>query len=287
MAGGGGGGGSTETIVRYPDYMEEAHERYINAIEDLINDALGSSPYANYESLLPEEGFFGVIPGDYPNTWKPLNFPSLWDMYGKFIGDNDVHVLWAQHYEDVIHGAEIANAISAHADNLRAEADRSVYPRFNSGMRDINAVHSTAFIVGRGIIETEMVRQINEFGTKIRMNAIQLSAQMWKGHLEWSQNAISLYLDMFVKYYATRMDIDKAELEYADQDVQYDLNLWDHMRAALGAMSGAGSASGGKKPSQAASALSGAMGGASMGFAMGGPWGAAAGAVIGAGLSFM
>ena len=155
-------------------------------------------------------------------------------------------------------------------------------------MRDINAVQSSAFIVGRSIIEGEIIRQVNDFGARIRQNAVMLSAELWKGHIQWSQNAISLYLDMFVKYYATRMDIDKAELEYADQDVQYDLNLWDHMRAALGALSGGGSASGGQKgPSQAAKALSGAMGGASMGFAMGGPYGAAAGAVIGAGISFL
>jgi hypothetical protein len=286
MAGGGGGGGSTETIVRYPDYMEEAHEDYIETIQELIEAATGQSPYADYDPVLIDEGFFGIIPGDYPNTWGALNFPSLWDMYGKFVGDNDVHVLWAQHYEDVIHGPEIANAISAHADNLEAEAQRSVYPRFNAGMRDINAVQSTAFIVGRSIIESEIIRQVNDFGSRIRMNAVQLSAELWKGHIQWSQNAISLYLDMFVKYYATRMDIDRAELEYADKDVQYDMNLWDHMRAALGAMSGAASASGGK-PSQAQSALAGAMGGASMGFAIGGPWGAAAGAVIGAGISFL
>lgn len=286
--GGGGGASATETTVRYPDYMEEAHENYINSVQDLIEEGvMGDSPYAAYNPVLIDEGYFGIIEGDYPNTWAPLNFPSLWDMYGKFIGDNNVHVLWQQIYEDVLHGPEIQNSVSAHAANLEATIDSEVLPRYLAGMRDINAIQSSSFIIGKAIIQEGMIRQVNEFAAKIRLSALQLSGELWKNHLKWSHDAIVLYNDMMKNYYVVRMELDEKELGYADQDAQWDLNLWDHMRAALGAMGGGAAASGGAKPSKAQSALSGALGGASAGFAVAGPYGAAAGAVIGAGLSFL
>ena len=314
MGGGGGKGGSsgdTETTIRYAPYLEEVHKALIDhgghdepnisfidafnatidttpwpAIVDPITGQNRVNPYGSYDPVIVDEGFFGVRTDDPTLLYEIKNFPSLWDMFGKFMGGLDVHDLWAQVYEDVVQGPEIENVITAHSALIQADIDTTVKPKFLAGMRDINSVHSTAFLIGLAIIQDEHVRQLNKFSSAIRLHSINVSVDLWKSHLDWDKAVTSTFNDLFKSYYAVRMDVDRANLEYLAKDEMWNINLFENARGLLGALGGGTATSGQNEPSQLAKSLSGVLGGASAGSAFGAP-GAVVGGIIGLAASFM
>jgi len=66
---------------------------------------------------------------------------------------------------------DVDNAVSAFAGVLDAQLDADVYPRFEAGMRDINAVVSSAFAIGRANIEEGRNKQVADYDGKLRYQA--------------------------------------------------------------------------------------------------------------------
>jgi len=289
------GGGGTQTI-RYAPHIEQAHKRIMDesggvvpsrSIFRVMNDLFDKSPYGAYDKYDIDDAFFGRVPGDPDRTYEVRNFPSLYDMFGKFMAGLDVHVLWGDVYEDAVHGPEIAAAVSAQAELLDNEVKTKVLPSFLAGMRDINAIQSTTFVIGKAIIADSTVRQMNEFQSRLRLSVVELSGQLWRTHLDWDKSVISTYLEMTKLYYATRLDVDTKQLEYAAADKMWNMNLFDEPRAMIGALNGASAAQQKNKPSQATSAIAGALSGAAAGSAVMPGYGTAIGAVLGLGASFL
>jgi len=293
--GGGDSGGDSQTTVRYAPYLEAAHSSIMNhggsdiatmSFVDALNATLGGSPYGGYEQIDIDEGFFGMTVDDPDVTYEMKNFPSLWDMFGKFMGGLDVHDLWAQIYQDVIQGPEIENAVTAQSELLQDDIDMTVMPKFLAGMRDINSVQATTFVIGKAIIQSAHVKSINKFSSQIRVHALDISNDQWAKHLSWDEAVIRTFSDMFKLYYAARIDMDRVNLEYPAKDAMWDINLFENARAMIGAMSGAAATASQNEPSQTQKAIGGAMTGAATGYMVGGGPGAVIGGILGLAASF-
>ena len=295
------GGGDTEQTIRYAPYLETAHTKFLGTgtvqktFITAFNETLDESPYGNYESVDIDEGFFGMRVDDPSITYEIKNFPSLWDMFGKFMAGLDVHDLWGKIYDDVVQGAEINNAVSAQSAVLQDEIDTNVMPRFLAGMRDINSVQSTTFVIGKSIIQDAHIRAINDFSTKLRLHAIDVAQDQWSKHLEWDKSVVTVFADMMKLYYSARMDIDREQLEFQTKDAMWNINLFENARAIIGALNGASAAALNNQPSQLAKSIGGALTGAASGALLGstlsgaaiaGPLGAAIGGLIGLATSF-
>jgi len=286
MSGGKDDDGGGDTTVRYAPYLESAHSSILNhagadsptsSFIDIFNVTLGASPYADYESIDLSDAFFsdGYSIGD---------FPSLWDMFGKFMAGLDLHDLWSQTYDDVLDGGEIANAVAAQSAVLLDELDSAVFPRFDAGMRDINAVQSSAFIIGRAnILEDGYLKAINKFQAQIRLHVLDVSVQIWNKHVDWNEAVIRVYGELFKLYYSLRMDAERDALEYQAKDAMWDINLFENARAMLGALTGAAATADKNEPSTMQKAVGGAMSGAAAGYmaSSGNPVGAVIGGALG------
>ena len=112
------------------------------------------------------------------------------------------------------------------------------------------------------------------------MHALSISNEQWANHLRWDESVIKSYSEMFKLYYATRLDMDKVNLDYPAKDALWDINLFENARGILGAMTGSAATASGNEPSQASKAVGGAMMGAASG-AMMMPANPIMGAVIG------
>lgn len=284
----GGGGGDSQSTVRYAPYLESAHSRILDhggsdepviSFIDAFNATVGASPYGAYEQINVDEGYFG-------SGYEISSFPTLWDMFGKFMAGLDVHVLWGQVYEDVVQGPEIENVVSAQSALLQDEIDTTVMPKFVAGMRDINSVQATTFVIGKAMIQDAHVKSINSFAAKLRLHAIDISNAQWTKHLDWNQSVIGTFSEMFKLYYASKMDMDRNNLEYQAKNSMWDINLFESARGIIGAMTGAAATASKNEPSQTRKAIGGAMAGAAAGAAFG-PWGMAGGAVLGLAASFL
>lgn len=287
----GGGGGDGEGTIRYAPYLEDAHQDLLDKVSDAVGSALtaglgGVNPYGEHSPLDLSAGFFGLVDGG--GTYEIQSFPSLFDMFGKFMAGFDVCALWGDMYEEVVKGPEISAAVAAHSAILQDDIDTTVMPKFLAGMRDINAIQSSAFVVGKGLISAGHVRSVNEFQSKIRLNAIQLTATLWSRHLDWNSEVSKMYAELFKLYYAAKMDMGRMDMEFDVKDKLWDLGVLDHSRAAIGAMAGAPAAKMGEDSgSSGGGVLGGAMSGAATGAMVGGPWGALIGGIIGAAASFL
>ena len=300
----------SDNTVRFAPYLEKAHSKlldhegsdepivsFIDAFNatickhpgfgDDFNEDLIESPYSGYEVIDIDEGYFGIRTDDPSLTYEMKNYPSLWDMFGKFMAGLDVHDLWGQIYEDVIQGPEIENAVVAQSALLQDDIDTMVMPKFLAGMRDINSVQSTTFVIGKAIIQGAHVKSINKFSSQIRMHALSISNEQWANHLKWDESVIRSYTEMFKLYYASRLDMDRTNLEYPTKDLMWNVNLFENARAILGAMSGSAATVTGNEPSQASKAIGGAMMGAAGGAMVGGGPGAVIGGVLGFASSFL
>lgn len=295
---GGSSSGSSEATIRYAPYLESAHSRLLDhggsdeplmSFIDAFNVAINKSPYDSYGQIDVDEGYFGMRTDDPSISYEIKNFPSLWDMFGKFVGGLDVHDLWGQVYEDVIRGPEIENAVNAQSAMLQDEIDTTVIPKFIAGMRDINSVQATTFVIGKSIIQDAHIKSINSFAAKIRIQALAISNEQWAKHLEWNQSVISTFSEMFKLYYASKMDMDRVNLEYQAKDNMWNINLFESARGFLGSMAGSAASASPNEPSQGSKAIGGALAGAAAGFQLskGNPVGAAVGGVLGLAASFL
>ena len=310
-----GGGGDApdppDMTVRYAPYLQEIHGelldhggsdepdfsfidifnatlRQSNGFSDEVNEDMIASPYRGYEQIDVDEGFFGMTIADPTITYEIKNFPSLWDMFGKFMAGLDVHDLWGEIYEDVIQGPEIENAVSAQSALLQDDIDITVMPKFLAGMRDINSVQATTFVIGKSIIQDAHVKAVNKFSSQVRLHALSISNDQWVAHLKWDETVIRVYSELFKLYYSAKMDMDKTNIGYQAKDDMWNINLFENARGILGALGGGTPTANSNVdgPSQLQQSIGSTVTGAAAGYMVGGVPGAFIGGFLGLASSF-
>src|SRR4030065_1621526 len=115
--GGGKGNQTSTTTVKLPTYLETAHQEYLERVTShvarLLSDQdydgeIDSSPYRDYVDKNFEDAFLGV-------GYIMSSFPSLYDMYGKFLAGLDVEVLFDEAFQETVNGQVISDLVSAEA----------------------------------------------------------------------------------------------------------------------------------------------------------------------------
>lgn len=282
-SGGGGGGGDSTTTIRYAEYIETKHESFLSTTASAVSTALsGTNPYDYYQVVQSgDDAYFG-------DGYAIASFPSLYDMYGKFMAGLDVELLWSQVLAATQDDATVTTMSQAHADLLSDDIEETALPRFQQGMRDINAVMSSTFVIGKSLIESARTKSIAKFDADVRYKLIPIAAERWRAHLTWNQQMIGTYQTMITSYYNTALAHSDANMDNYVKQTLWPFTVLDYERANLAALQGATSstAPAGSEPSAARKAIGGAVSGAAMGAQIGGPVGAVAGGVLGLAASF-
>jgi len=280
MGGGGGdSGGTNVNIVRYASYVEEAHEDFLDDSSyfgDLLRP-IASSPYADFVQLDNDDAIYGI-------GYAMSSFPSLYDMYGKFMAGVDIESLFEQVLYDVQNADTIRDVSDAHRDLLTDDIEQDTLPRFRAGMRDINSVMSSTFIVGEAIIEQGRVKKLAEFDAKLQYSLIPVAAELFAKHLSWNQQVVGTYLDIIKTAATIKFDETAINCEIVAKDKLWPFTVLAQERANLGALQGARTETTSdavKGPSTASKVIGGAMSGAAAGSMVSPGYGTAIGAVLG------
>jgi len=301
LAKGGGGGGGSSGAVSYPAYIETAHGRVLDhggtdsptvSIIQALNSAISSSPFTAASAFDPSTEVGNI-----------LNAATAFDTFVSalnHITDWQTAVTTASTAIDALIDYTYINAdIAAYSDLLDDELNDNIIPAFESGMRDINAVNTSAFVMGKADIMAKKVRDVSKYGTELRTK------------LQYQRNEmIMLGVEGIQKFQLTRAELEKAaaaviieanrisivankeesdqNIAYDEADARWDIELFQHV-ANMFAGVGGGSVgtAGAKQPSALQSALGGALSGAAIGAQVGGPPGAAAGAFLGIGAGLL
>ena len=302
-----GGGGGTSGAVEHPDYIEDTYQimtggasgssalaaktlsvDIFDALETVVS---ATNPYASAAAFSPdpfialdqgqlqqaEDALIDSTPTIDIDRWEALHDAAKDKADALFVGDN------------------IDESVDIYADRTVDEFNANVN-RFSSGMVEANAVHSSAFIIGMSLLESQRIRDINAHRTVLIMENEKAKTEYMKKAIGDMVNLMNMHMGNRLELVRWQTEIGRlgsiAKTEQFMKDIEYDREdaLWDitaiGKAANVMAFPGGGTALP-DKPSTAASAMSGALAGATTGAAIGGPPGAAVGAGIGAVLSIL
>lgn len=271
---------SEKTEIRYAPYIENHHQTFLDQVDGYVSLLKDDSPYEDIDNISIDSGFFGV-------GYVLSNFPSLYDMFGKFMAGLDIDVMSNQILEDTVNSSIINNLVSAEAELLEDHIDTKVSPKFLTGMRDINSVLTSSFVIGKAIIADSKTKAIEKYSSELRYRMIPVATEKWKAHLDWNSGVIRTYSEIMKLYIASKLDTQEHNLKLAVQNKLWPFTVLEYQRAALGALQGATNKGGADTSGGGiAGALGGALSGAAAGSVFGAP-GAVVGGALGIAASFL
>ena len=225
----------TENRIRYPPYQEDHHIVLLDEVTAARIAATPNSPYADYDPMETE-----IEAALYGAGYIISDFPSLYDMFGKFMAGLDVDALFDQIFADSTSGAIISNLISEHAGTLSDDLENDALPRFVTGLRDINSVMSSTFVVGKAMMETQREKEVSKFAAQTKYNMIPVAVDRWKKHLDWNEDVIKRYLEVMKQAVNTQTEVRDHDMSVAAADTLWPLSLLINYEAkAVGAISNA------------------------------------------------
>jgi len=296
--GGSSSGGDSEQTIRYAPYIEEKHTSFLDEVQSQRITAVANDPFSGYTDIEVDDAFFGT-------GYTITSFPSLYDMYGKFMAGLDIDALYTETFENVVNSPVVNDLVSAESALMDDDIEENSYPRLELGSRDLNAYNGSTMLIAKALIESGKVKAIEKFSAQLKYNLIPVAQSTWQTHLQWNQKVVGVYSEIMKFYFSARADIDEVNYAMAAKSALWPFTVLDFERAALGALQGAtvqktdvagastasrvlsgalsGAAMGAMVGNQIAPATTAGVAGATATSAGGAGWGALGGAVLGIG----
>lgn len=283
-----GGGGGSSGKVSYPAYMETKHSAWLDDLDTLITGT--TSP------------FTGAI------TWDPdLTLAAMADSVGAFstavsnissIDDWQAAIATAKtKWDSILSDTELNDDVKAFGDLLEDDLNEHTVAQFETGMRDVNAIMTSAFVMGKARLWSGKTKEVAKYSTALRLQAAQTKAQLIDGgaktildgdktKLTMEESLARLSIENYRMKIVAKTEECQRQFELDEKDARWPLDLYQYGVDMLGGIGG-GTVGAGRKQSTAQSALGGALSGAATGMAMSGgnPLGGIIGGVLGLGAS--
>ena len=221
-----------ESTIRYAEYIEVKHQEFLDKTVELRDEALGNNPYSGFSTVPVDVAFFGA-------GYTIASFPSLYDMYGKFMAGLNIEAVWTELFEDTVNGPQVGNLVQTESAILQDELDSQVLPKFLAGMRDINAVVSSSFVIGKALLMETKEKQIAKYSAELRYRLIPVAEDRYKAHLAWNNSVIDTYMNIMKHFFTIKQALTSFNQDIESKEALWDLDVLDYERANLGALQGA------------------------------------------------
>ena len=209
------------------------------------------------------------------------SFDSLYEVFGDYMSGLDIDALYTTILADTVNSAVINNLVIAEAAMMDDDIAINSLPRLQAGLRDINSVLSSSFVVGKSVIEDARVKSLAKFSAELKYRMIPIATQRWATTLEWNKGIVGVYAEIMKFYYSAKTDVDEINYAMAVKNLLWPFTILDFERAALGALQGAtNQKTDVAGASKTARVLSGALSGAAMGAMVGGSISSTSGNVL-------
>lgn len=318
--GGSGGGGSSGT-VNFPEYMKVVHGKWLdnngndvptNSLVDAINTAYSANPFTGVNVFDPDLTLVDMFRVNELYGTMVDNLDHLQDYSTAY---SHAQNLIAEDAAPPSDDSIVAGEIAAYAALLDDQLEDKTLPAFYAGMHSINAVQTSAFVVGEAILRAHNNLVIGQHGSEARMKfelqarEIQANHKIQRGNLirlATAQMITQLLKKVDSKYQAAahsaevgRMKIVakkeqvEGQMDFDEKEGLWQVELFGHAQNLLSGISG-GATQTQKRTNKAVSALGGALSGAAAGAATGAAIGTAGapgigtavGAIAGAALGY-
>lgn len=219
------------TITRYATYVEEAHQAMMWTAYNYREYLWDLTPFAALSVANPTDAFFmaGHVIEDYP---------TVYDMYGKFMAGLDVEVLWNQIHTDAAYGLVINEAHNADSDIMEDELDEQIAELFAQA-QTINAVMSSSFLIAEANMRSKKIYAMAKHLADLRIRFSELAQRRWEAHLDWNSRTTEVFLKVNELFFnlQTRYLQDKATIDTSN--LLWPFTLLDHERSIVACMQGA------------------------------------------------
>lgn len=261
---GGVSGGSVSGQVDYPDYIKNFHETFLNVAYTIYQaEATQSSPYSTWVAVDPNH-VFGLAGGWYNPTQAMDNVRSF-----SFASTLNSIASSIAAFTD-----GITTATNAHAAVLDTRLTSDIIPRYEAGMRDIGAVSSSAFPIGRAVVESTHDAYVADFDAQQRARKLEktwdLAGQFTLATLDQLRIVTALAVEIGRLYVAASHEYSVTAVNMLARDRAWDAEVLQKAANILASVAGTavkqGDAIGG---SSLGGALSGALAGAALGTTVG------------------
>ncbi len=296
MSGGGSGSAGGGSASEYPTYMQDRHGSWLFVVEAMMDDArAGGSPFLAIDPYNPvtEVTNMNTAVQEYQAIVSAMSYCDDWQAM--------MDCAKTKIDGDIVDEATADANIDAFGNLIDDQITSEVIPRFEAGMADINSVISSAFVIGRALIEDGRDKAVIKYGTDLKLQnykqrneMIMTSAESMKAlHLQYIEN-YRVYVALIVEVgritIVANVEYQNQTADFADRDARWDLEVFQYGSNVMASVSGGTVAPGKASPNQGMSALGGALSGAAsgamIGGSMGGPKGAVAGAIIGGAVGY-
>ena len=272
-----GGGGGASGSIEYPGYIESIHTDWLNkggldvftgSIASSMNSAVALDPY----SVVVYDPDANLIAAKTAAD----DFATEVDLIGSATGLDTL-------VENIISQTRIDDAINAYSDLLQDQLDNTTIPQFQAGMRDINAVMTSAFVIGEAIIQDGKDKNVANFGAQLNLKAWGEDAirvvQLRVTAAEAKARALTEYNKLQI---IAKREEEGIQIEYDAAQARWELEIFTYAGNFLAAPSG-GVVQTNPRPNKAASTVSTALSGAAIGAQTSGgdPFATAAGGLLG------
>lgn len=312
--GGGSGGGSGSGIIKHSAYLEYSQALLLygdigtvghtptstdipfniaDDIDAIRQDSGYNNPYHTATAYDPTTSLNSIITAIGTTLMGLVN-----TAYGLADYGFDTAIANAKTQIDaVINDATyIAAAVAGHSAIIEVEAD-TIVAKYQVGMRNINAVVSSAYAIGEAIIRDTKQKQVDKYAADLALQSVQQRNSAIMQSVQLILQTKLHLLDLYRAVYSMLAEAYRVSIvankEYKDETLRIDvadelwnLELYQYMGNLMANIGGGVSGVPGDQ-SRRTSQLSSALGGAMTGAAMGGMAGMAMGATAAGGATVM
>ena len=283
---GSSGGGGSSGAVSHAAYLETIHKDWLNdsgadtiekSITEVMDSALGSSPWIGKSAYDPDADIasYAAAIASYAVILAGISETVDWD------------ALYTQAETTLSDAAVIADT-TLFGTQMDDELVTKVLPRFRRGMQDINAVSSSAFVLGEAVIEAFKDRDVAKYGTSLRLHyqdqrltATEQMLRLMIQKVSWEEGYAKLLVESMRIKIVAKKEQTEQDGTIDEADAKWDLEVFQHGSNVLASIGGGTVVPNMPGKNKAASAIGGAMMGAVAGAYVGGPVGAGVGGVLG------
>lgn len=223
---------SDKTTVRFAAYLEGHHHCFLDEILKQRRDVIDDSPYTEYSVIEIEDAFYGT--GDLLAS----SF-ALYEMFGNYMSGLDIIGWFNDTFEGIISSDELDSYLAAQTALMDDDISTTHLPAFLYEMRNINAVTSSSFIIGKTRIENQRLQELARMSHELKYRLIPLITERWIKSLNFSKTVIIDNALLLKLYFSFKMFVDEVNYKKILDHYLWPFRVMEYERKALATLTGA------------------------------------------------
>lgn len=207
---------------RNAPYIESAHTNMLTVAYANVLTAISNNPYDDYTEYDANDGYLGI-------GFTLASFPSLYDMFGKFLSGMDVESMLDKALDKFLNTDETENQMEGEKTIYDEGLSYQTRPQLCLAARDGNFVASSSFIVGAAQIEDQRIKDLATRKAEIQFALLPELNKHLNDYLNWQKNAITSYALTMKSYYTCQFNSDTMNYRMAYSDILWPLYVADYM----------------------------------------------------------